>query len=237
MPKDLAKTISLEHYLAFQRDQTGLAEILQANLGGRQISGFDLDRAKVPTGGGLSWDVPGESEAVKSVTGVILHWGAPRAYWVQDLQDGPPSAPDCSSDDGIAGQGNPGGECATCPFNQWSSGKNNGKACKEKRLLFLLPPDSLLPLVVQVPTMSIKSVEHYLLRLASQRLHYSAVETSLTLIRKMQAKGGLPYSQILATKTGELGPVDLAKLKEFGNILRPIMAKAAAQTVADEPLE
>ena len=106
-----------------------LQEIIADNLGGEQITPFDLDRVTVPAGGALSWEVPtldGE-ESVKEIEGIVIYWRTARAYWEQGLDEsGGGSPPDCSSDDGQIGIGTiaatvQGGQCSACPMNQFGS--------------------------------------------------------------------------------------------------------------------
>ena len=34
------------------------AEVIKENLGGREMSAFDLDRIKFPSGGNITWEIP-----------------------------------------------------------------------------------------------------------------------------------------------------------------------------------
>ena len=123
-----------------------------------------------------------------------------RAYWRASLEKGGGSAPpDCFSSDGEHGTGDPGGDCFSCPMNQWASAdKGHGKACKEKRLLFLLRPDSVLPVVVQVPSTSIQNVKRYFLRLLDNKMSHWMVVTRLAL-EPAQSGGGITYSRVVLT--------------------------------------
>ena len=65
-------------FLALQPD--GM-EILQANLPALTMNPWDMDRAKVPAGGGSTWEIPDLDEgtkAVKSLEGIILYFASPR---------------------------------------------------------------------------------------------------------------------------------------------------------------
>ena len=56
--------------------------------------------------------------------------------------------------DGVTGS--TGQESATCPYNQFGSGGGQAKACKNKRLLYILPEGELLPQLFALPTGSLK---------------------------------------------------------------------------------
>ena len=186
-----------ETFLALQ--PSGL-ELLRENLKGLKLDPWDMDRAGFPTGGGTAWQVPDLEEgtkSVKSLEGIILHWHPWRGFYFTRLDE--PGAesgpPDCQSNDGITGHGDPGGDCETCEYNQWGSGKNGGKACSEYRPLYLLQPDAYLPLVVRLPVQSLKPFNQYLTRLASKGIRPSEVVTSFGLEQTKQRGGGLTYSK------------------------------------------
>ena len=80
---------------------------------------------------------------------------------------------------------------------------SNGQACSEKRMLLLLRPDSILPLVVQAPSTSIRNVFDYTMSLANdQEMPFHHVYTQLTL--EKVGGGGLEYSKV---NLKSLGPV------------------------------
>src|SRR5512144_1606913 len=90
-----------------------LMEVLEENVGGT-ITEFDLQRAKVPTGGMTAWVLPsldGEDEIVNYIDGVLVYHREPRAYWEHAIDEGGGNnPPDCRSVDGKIGVGNPGGD-------------------------------------------------------------------------------------------------------------------------------
>jgi hypothetical protein len=231
----------VDNYLALQADGGDVAEILKGNLGGTTLTPFDLDRVTVPTGGGQTWEITDLDEgsvAVKALTGIILHAAPARSYWATGLDEGgAPQPPDCISYDLVRGIGNPGGDCGTCQFNEWNSDPKGarGKACGERRFLFMLRPDSYLPLVVQVPPSSIKAVNQYFLRLAGKGTPYHAVVTSLGLEKTTQAGGGLAYSRVVPSLAGRLSPQDMAKVKSIADALKPMFGQAAQRLTQEAP--
>lgn len=231
---------TIQNYLALKADPGKVAEIIEANLQGQTLTPFDLDRVKVPTGGGTSFEVPtlDGSEPSKTIAGILMHFTAPRSYWAKSLDEGDGAAPpDCFSPDGSTGIGKfQGRPCESCPMNQWESGRNGrGKACKEKRMLFLLQPESYIPMVIQLPTMSIGPLKQYMMRLASRGMAYWSVVTELSLEVAQQSGGGLKYSRIVpkVAKDGLLTELETERVKEVADSLRPFLSARAPAVAPD----
>ena len=227
------KKLDTETYMALRGQATNVLDAVKENIGNDRITDRDLDRVTMPLGGGLAWTVPtleGEDSA-KSLDGIIVHWTSPKAYWATGMEVGGNTPPDCSSSDGETGYGDPGGDCYDCPLNQWGSATGGaGKACKEKRMLFLLRPDDLLPIVVQAPSTSIQPMRRYLLRLASQGLPYWSVVTSLGL-EKASSATGIAYSRITPRSSGPVPEEQRARLAEYVAAIRPIIGHMAATDI------
>ena len=102
---------------------------------------FSFDKITIPTGGVTMFQLPEENEdgnaMAKEVTGVILYNHPAFAYY-SEKYTGESVPPECSSFDGVTGNGEPGGACATCPYNQYGSGEGKSKACKNKRFLYII---------------------------------------------------------------------------------------------------
>ena len=210
------------------------AQIFQDNLAGERLTERDLPRATVPSGGSRVWNIPGDEasdQPLMALRGVLVTVTQPRARWDKNMDEAGGGAPPvCSSIDGKIGVGNPGGKCQECPHNAWGSdGVGNGKSCKEKRMLYLLQKDNLLPLVVQAPSTSIESVKRYRLSLANQRQHYYGVETELSLER---VDAGFPHSRIVLKKVGELSPDETEKAKTYIDAFSNVFQQAT-DLVAD----
>ena len=214
-----------ETFLALQSNATTTLDAIRENIGNDRITDRDLDRITVPLGGGLNWTVPtleGEDSA-KTLDGIIVHWTSPRAYWATGMEVGGNTPPDCSSRDGDVGYGQPGGACHLCPLNEWGSAEGgSGKACKEKRMLFLLRTTDLLPIVIQAPSTSIQPVKKYLLRLASQGMPYWSVVTRLTLEKGSNANG-IAFSRISPRSGGPVPEEQREMLSEYLHAIKPII--------------
>ncbi len=94
--------------------------IIQENLKHQPLSLQFFDIIKSPSGGATVFSVPGLTgdEPAKELTGIILDYTTPRAYWdTPDPVEGTP--PVCfSADSLISLEGKP---CSKCPFNTFGS--------------------------------------------------------------------------------------------------------------------
>ena len=163
-----------------------------------ELDGLSLtfDRIKMPGAGGAQYIMPGEEddlETVKEFSAVILYHHPMLCYYKNDYNGGN-APPDCGSLDGEVGVGDPGGQCATCPLNQFGSGKNGSKACKNKRRLYLLREGEVFPLLMSLPTGSLGSFTQYIKRLLAKGRKANSVVTRFSL-KKVKSKGGIDYAQ------------------------------------------
>lgn len=223
----------------FSQDGEGsIAEIIEDNFGDEGFSPSDLDRLKVPSGGGTSWDIPDE-DPQRHVDGIIIHRQPTRSMWFKGRgeggeEDGPP---DCWSGDAKVGVGafgpgsesNPTGACETCPMNVFGSsdrGSGNGKACKEQMQLFVLQEGSILPLQISLPPTSLKGFRKYMTRLASRGKSYYAVLSRFSL--EVQKGGGQTYSVVVPSKVADLDPEEARAARAFGSTIKTYLDQAAA---------
>lgn len=181
-----------ENYLPMAISQEDFREAVVENMGDGGMSASDLMKIKVPSGGGRAWDINGDVE--KELRGVIVYHSSPNAFWAQAF-DGQNNPPDCFSADGHIGVGNPGGDCATCPMNQFGSDGGKGKACKNMKRLYILMEGAMLPVVLNVPPTSLKAYKQYTVGLTTRALPYWGVQTHMTL-KKAVSGTGIEYSEI-----------------------------------------
>lgn len=164
-----------------------------------ELNGLEggFDRIKIPSGGMTVFEMPGETEdspeTVKEFSAVILHHH-PILQYYREKYTGGSNPPDCGSYDGVTGVGDPGGSCAHCPLNQFGSGENGGKACKNKRRIYILREGELIPILLTLPTGSMKAFAVYVKRLLAKGKKTSGVVTRFSL-QKVQNAGGIAYSQ------------------------------------------
>lgn len=208
-----AVLVPTNNYIALKNNAI---EIIKENLKNQPLSFQLFDIVKSPSGGSTVFSVPGLSgdEAAKELTGIILDYTTPRAYWdTPDPVEGTP--PVCFSRDSvISHEGKP---CSQCPFNDFGSksGDSNAKACKESVTLFLLRPENIMPIIVRIPVSSKVRFQRYMTRLIGKMIPLSAVVTRITL-EKTTNKTGQPYSLFNFEAVAELSPEEAESAKAFG---------------------
>ncbi len=191
-------------------------EIIKNNLKNQPLSLQLFDIIKSPSGGSTSFTIPtlsGETME-KSITGIILDYTTPRAYWdTPDPVEGTP--PVCFSSDSLVSHD--GKACGTCPFNDFGSkdGETNAKACKESVVLFLLRPDNIMPILVRVPVSSKMIVQRYMTRLIGKMIPVSGVVTKITL-EKTTNKTGQPYALYNFEAVETLSTEEAENARAFG---------------------
>jgi hypothetical protein len=189
---------------------TNLAALFAEELDGLTLS---FDRIKVPAGGGLAFEVPGENpdspDMAKEVKAVILYHHPVHSYYKEKYTGGN-EAPDCGSIDGHVGIETETGvvrECKDCPNNKFGSGENGGKACKQKRRIYILRENEALPIILSLPTGSLADFSKYVMRLLSKGKKSNTVVTKFTL-KKAQNSGGINYSQAVCAVDRDLTPAE-----------------------------
>lgn len=236
---ELIKAGEESPFAVLRMEPDEIQELIAENIGSDALTPNDLDRVKVPSGGGSVWEVPSVDgiEATKVIEGVIIYRATRRAYW-QAKYEGGGEQPDCFSDNGITGLGEPGGECAKCPFNEFGSGTdakgnaNDSKACKEIRQLFVLPSDSLIPIVVNVPPGSLANVKSYFLRLLRAQLKSTDVVTHIGL-ELAESKAGIKFSRVTLAAGARLEPEAAVRLQAYAASLEPAI-KASVRVERSE---
>ena len=223
-----------------QEEMALMVKTIRDNLKGQNISARDLKKITVPAQGVTKWIVSnpdGSDEYLDEIEGIVVLLETPRAYWSTPLDLSRRTPPDCSSTDGIRGVGDPGGECAPCPFNQWGSsqtGRKTGKACKEQRLMYTLLPGDIMPTIVQGPVTSIESLKKYLMELSigsEGTRNYKHVYTQMTLEK---VDGEFTYSRIHFTPVGDVDDEDKPKLDHYVEAMTQIIGQS---TYLPEPIE
>jgi hypothetical protein len=185
-----------------------------------------LDKVKIPAGGGLSFEVPGDDpdspDSVKEVIGVIIDHYPLNSYWTEKY-NGQNVAPNCYSTDSHIGVGEPGGECAKCPFNKFGSADDGqSKACKNSHRLYILRSGEIYPVVVTVPPTSLKPLSDYLAkRIVTKGLRSYGVVTRLTL-KKVTNNTGIAYSQVQFALVEKLSADATEVIRQLGESMKTV---------------
>ena len=211
-----------------------MAALLAENTGGRKLTAFDLDRIKFPSGGGLAWEVPtmeGEPDINREIAAIIIAKRRGRVYYDAPF-DGQSNPPTCFSEDGITGIGEPGGQCAVCPLNEFGSDSGGGKACSEREVLFLLRRQDAIPIVLSVPSTSLRGLNKYFLRLTSHGRPFWRVESTIGL-ENTKNKSGIEFSRLKITTGAILTPDEVARVGEIAIQMREIFTSTPIATPAN----
>lgn len=200
-----------------------LAEAIAEEMDG--LGTIPFDRVKIPSGGGLTFEVPGEDgenpETAGELVGVILYHHPVNAYWSERFSGGN-EQPDCSSMDGKQGVLRETGEimnCADCPHNKFGS-DGSGKACKNVHRVYLLREDNPVPLILSLPPTSLKYMRDYIgkrILLKGMRC-YDAI-TKITL-KKEKNSAGIAYSRAVFTFVGRLSEEQRAAVTKMADVIK-----------------
>lgn len=232
--KDVAEFALFNHDLNLQ-------SLFEENLADDEFKPSDLARISVPAGGGKTFEIPATEGPVevKELEAVIVKATPARFYWKDPFgASGVGSPPDCYSDDLINGHGEPGGLCVDCPMNQFPEGGKEAKPCTEKRNIFILPADSLLPYNLSCPVQSIKNFKKYRIDLTRRGLTVTSITTLISL-QKEKNNNGITYTQMIfrpgRTLSKEQAAIVQAYRDSFSKVLEQTGGNGSAPTTATSP--
>ena len=197
---------------------------------------FSFDRVKLPAGGGTAFEIPGadgeESEMTKELVGVIAY-NHPAYALYYDKYSGGNNPPDCSSFNGVTGNGKPGGNCASCPYNRFGSGEGQSKLCKNKRMLYIQRENEIFPLTLSLPTGSLKSFTNYVKSQLSRGRKLSQVVTKITL-KKASNASGIAFSQAIFTFVRMLTPDECAAIAKVTETVKDYASQLTPAAMIDD---
>ena len=200
-----------------------------SSLIGEELNGLNLtfDRIKIPSGGSTAFEVPGddgeETEMVRDIMGVILYHHPAYAYYPEKYAGGS-NPPECGSFDGITGIGVPGGACDTCPYNRFGSGDGQSKACKNRRMIYILREGEIFPMILSLPTGSLKEFTKY-------------VKRQLTKGRKASSASGIAFSQAVFSYVRDLTAEERAAVAPIAEEARNYASHLTVDSMVTEPDE
>lgn len=200
-----------------------LAEAIAEEMDG--LGTVPFDRVKIPSGGGLAFEVPGEDEdnpeTATELVGVILYHHPVNAYWKEKFAGGN-EKPDCSSYDGKTGTDRETGECktcSTCPNNQFGS-DGAGKACKNVHRVYMLREDNPVPLILSLPPTSLKFMRDYISkRILLKGMRCFHAVTKITL-KKEKSSAGIAYSRAAFAFVSKLTPEQIQAAEAMANMIK-----------------
>jgi hypothetical protein len=187
-------------------------------------SGIICRQIKIPSGGGIAFEVQGEddddTDAMKEIEGVIVFTHRLSAYW-PGAYGGGNDLPTCSSMDGKTGINSETGEaveCEHCPYNQYGTGTDDkgnpskGKACKNMRRIYLMMDGDPNFYLLTVPPTSIRDVNKQMAKILASGTPYIGMIVSLTL-EKTKNSNGVAYSKVVVKKKSLLPPAVISATK------------------------
>jgi hypothetical protein len=212
------------------------SEVMSENLGAGGLNPSDLDRVKIPAGGGTAWEIPtldGRGDVAKELNVIIVAARDVRSYY-SEKYNGDKNPPDCVSLDCVNGVGDPGGLCASCPMAQWGSAVDQtgnptaGQACAQRKMMLCITENSTLPFVISAPPSSLKNLKKYFMRLAGAGLPYFGVVTKLTLERTASGSG-IDHSVIVPEYIRTLTEEEIPAIKSYRSGLLPMFNMVTAR--------
>jgi len=215
---------------------TDIGDLIREELDGLNLS---FGKVKIPSGGGLCYEVPGEdgeSDTVKEFSAVILLQHPLNAFYATKYTGGN-QPPDCAAIDGKHGVKRATGEvcvCADCPHNQFGSADNGGKACQNRRRIYILREGELFPMLLSLPTGSLQEFTRYLMGLLTKGRKSNSVVTRFSL-QKATNKGGIAYSQAKFSVDRPLSPEEYAQIERLTEQVRAFSASVGFEE--DAPVE
>ena len=238
----LAKSLA-DSFPIIAADSQGTLDIVRENLGPAGLKAQDLDHITVPSGKSTTFELPtldGGTHSLKALVGIIVYAPEQKAYWPTSIDDNPGAPPACFAVDALNGSGTPGGPCFACPWNAWGTDPKGGggKACRDLRPLYIIPPDSLIPIVLRTPRTSTAHVRKYFVRLAGAKLPFYGVVTKVTL-QTAKNQNGIEYPQLLFAlhENGILSPAQRDLIKSYAGLLQEHAARPPADPAAPPPAD
>lgn len=209
-----------------------LAEAMSDDCAGLD---FKFDRIKIPSGGMTAFEVPAEdgesTDLAKEIEAVILYSHPANSYYTEAYKGGS-NPPECGSFDGITGIGTPGGICKSCPFNQFGSGDGKSKACKNRRMLYLLRENEIFPLTLNLPTGSLKGFTKYVQTLLARGKRPNQVVTKISL-RKTASASGIDFSQAVFKMVRGLDAAEQKNIDAMSEQMKSYASGLTASAMVD----
>jgi hypothetical protein len=218
---------------------TNLREVMAETLGSETLDMLDLERIKVPSQGSTLWTIDGldGEETIKEVEGVLIWHRNVRLYWKASIDDaGGGAPPDCVSDDAINGVGDPGGLCLSCPKAAWGTAKGGtaaGQSCQQRHVMCILQANSVLPTIISAPPTSLKSVKHFLVKLARHSIRAHDIVIGFTLEPDKNA-AGTKYSRIKLRRVGNLTDEQKAAVRAYRDAITPHLNRTSVMDIAGD---
>jgi hypothetical protein len=200
------------------------------------LDALDLDHfSPAPsTTGGLRPASEGDPGTTRKV--IIVHNHATRQLYLTKYDANTPAPPDCASWDGKYGTGDPGGECAKCPYNRREKedpADESTRTCHEYHMIYGLTVEGTLPIRFSIPRTSLRSVRKFMGRAPFE---YGKMLTDFVTVIGVENLG--PNKNVITlTKGADLTPDAAAKVREYAPGFRAILSFPTQAGMAQKLLE
>lgn len=222
---------------ALMNSPEAVIQAIAENLGGASISESQLTKIKVPTGGATFFEIPSLTGATpeKELVGTLVFHRPGRAYFDRpfDQAGDDDRFPKCSSEDGLIGIGDPGGNCQTCHLAKFGTDvkangqPGRGQACSERKTLYMIRGEQMIPDLVQVPATSIKPCIDFLFNLAKSGILYYKALIAIQLVRQ-QSADNIAYATLDFKYIRPLGETEVANATAWNAMMRKLAEDASA---------
>jgi hypothetical protein len=189
---------------------------------------FPFEKIKMPSGGGLSFqltDENGKPVPVVELKGIVLGFKPFRSWYEKSFSDRNPDDdlfPDCYSADCITGSGceaagiPAGQKCETCPKGQWGSSRNGGrgKDCGDRMGIWILMEGYAVPHFAGLPKGSLANFKDYRRRLTQKAKVYYGVVTVVGL-EAAKNDNKVEYSKATFAKAADLTAQERTLIKQY----------------------
>jgi hypothetical protein len=211
-----------------------------------QLTYVEIPRVAVMAAGAGLYEFQDTQRTEREFDAVVLSSHGRNTMWDRaygdDVPEGTPTGPACSSGDGHIGRPRPGFthrgiggaesdgtesiSCEGCPYNEWGSAtllgkQGRGKACTNQRSVYLVIEGAELPYELILSPTSLRAFDQYSATLINQGFPLPAVVTHLS--QKIVEKGTMKWAQAVFTMGDQLDD------EQFG-VVREKMQKYASAT-------
>jgi len=188
---------------------------------------------KMPLLGNKEWVIPTTDGDVdcKMFSGIIIHVQVERGLFPKPYKPG--SLPFCSSENGVIGIGNPGGECGSCPNAQFGP-DGTPPECAQKKAIYILMKEEIVPMVLRITPSSFKAFEDYLLKVSRKLKPLHAIETNFSLKSTVAKGSGTTVSEVVFEIGSPLDKEDVGKVNAVKREILPFIAPHLEERRNDE---
>ena len=177
---------------------------------------------KIPAGGATIFEIPTEDpnspDNAKELVGVLVYHHSVNRYYSKPMGESTGEAPDCWSPDGEEGFTREGvhDKCQGCPLNEFGSDPKGGKACSNRRRLYVMFEGQFLPNIIEVPPASLKNLTPYIYANYAVRGRKTHEVLTLFTLQRATNKNNIVYSEIKFEFVEALSPATTEAAKAIG---------------------